>query len=105
MISSIISQFRAWRTGCGRAYDYGTLGRTSTDAVWLQAFYNEASSADGEVAATVLLDLQKAFESVPLARVWHQGWRIFLFILVSWCSSWASLNMVYTYSEAAFQHE
>jgi len=39
----------------------------------MQALYDETAVASGEVAATVLLDLAKAFESVPLELVWERG--------------------------------
>ena len=64
---------REWRRQQRRPYDYGARGRKATDAVWLQALYDEAAEEDGEAAATVLLDLTKAFESVPLALVWERG--------------------------------
>ena len=47
-------------------------------AVWRQALYDEyaVSTEDGdapEVSATGLVDLTKAFESIPLWRVWLAG--------------------------------
>jgi len=64
---------RAWRAAQGRKYDYGARGRSSTDAVWLQALYDEAAEFSEEAAATALLDLTKAFESVPLELIWARG--------------------------------
>ena len=64
---------REWRAEHTRRYDYGGKGRTSSDAVWLQALYNEAAESCDEVAVTVLFDLTKAFESVPLELVWARG--------------------------------
>jgi len=67
---------REWRAANWRKYDYGGKGRTSTDAVWLQSLYDEAMEASGLAAATMLLDLMKAFESVPLEHVWACGLRL-----------------------------
>jgi len=39
----------------------------------LQALYDEAAVAGDDAAATVLFDLVKAFESVPLEKVWARG--------------------------------
>jgi len=64
---------RRWRAEHTRKYDYGGRGRTSTDAVWLQALHDESAEVLGRASSTVLLDLCKAFESVPLERVWARG--------------------------------
>jgi len=64
---------REWRATQKRRYDYGLRGRSSTEAVWVQALHDEATEFTGEAAATALLDLTKAFESVPLAMVWARG--------------------------------
>ena len=64
---------REWRATQKRRYDYGLRGRSSTEAVWVQALHDEAAEFTGEAAATALLDLTKAFESVPLAMVWARG--------------------------------
>jgi len=39
----------------------------------MQALYDESAVASDEAAATVLLDLTKAFESIPLELVWARG--------------------------------
>jgi len=66
---------RVWRAGLTseRPYDYGGRGRKATDAVWLQALHDEAALANGKEASTLLLDLTKAFESVPLEHIWERG--------------------------------
>ena len=64
---------RRWRAEHTRKYDYGGRGRTSTDAVWLQALHDESAEVLGRASSTVLWDLCKAFESVPLGRVWARG--------------------------------
>lgn len=66
---------RGWRQDNAREYDYGGRGRLSSSAVWLQALYDEVADAVGDAAITVLLDLMKAFESVPLERIWEEGLR------------------------------
>ena len=63
---------RAWRADTWRKYDYGARGRQSTDAVWLQSLFDEAAVED-QATITVLLDLAKAFESVPLSEAWSRG--------------------------------
>ena len=64
---------REWRAQNRRSYDFGARGRQSTDAVWTQALYDEAMEQSGMAASTVLYDLVKAFESVPLEHVWGRG--------------------------------
>ena len=64
---------RAWRADRGREYDYGAKGRTAADAVWRQSLCDEAAEAGELAAATTLIDLCKAFESVPLEHVWKRG--------------------------------
>jgi len=66
-------EVRRWRAEHSRDYDFGGRGRSSSNAVWVQALYNEAADFQDEAAVTVLLDLAKAFESVPLELVWERG--------------------------------
>ena len=45
-----------------------------TDARWLQAFWGDhAAACPGCAATTTLLDIIKAFESVPLGDLWRRG--------------------------------
>ena len=67
---------REWRAAHIREYDFGAKGRQATDAVWKQALYDEAAEFRGEASATVLLGLNKAFESVPLEHVLGGGYQV-----------------------------
>ena len=59
--------------GLERNYDYGSRGRLLTDALWLQRLWDEDAQSLGEGAATVLMDLAKAFESTRLDEAWRRG--------------------------------
>ena len=64
----------AWRTGMRRTWDNGAKGNTMSMALWLQSLWDEwAQGQDQQSAATTLIDLQKAFESVLLSRLWANG--------------------------------
>ena len=62
-----------WRAERATIYDFSSKGRKSSQAVWLQSLYDEAAAQLGHHSATILLDLMKAFESIPLATVWEKG--------------------------------
>ena len=62
-----------WRASHCEEYDFMTGGRSSVDAVWCQSVRDEAVTQKGQVAASALLDLIKAFESVRLDIVWETG--------------------------------
>jgi hypothetical protein len=62
-----------WRAGTNRGYDYSRKGKASAEAVWVQALYDEDAAASLQASATLLMDLTKAFESVPLHEVWRRG--------------------------------
>jgi hypothetical protein len=62
-----------WRASLQRPYDFSRKGKASAEAVWIQALGDEDAEASGEASATLLMDLTKAFESVPLHEVWRRG--------------------------------
>ena len=68
----VVAQWRAFNK---RPYDWLAKGRRVEDAVWTQALHDEAAPFSGEASATILIDLAKAFESVPLEQVWRSGIR------------------------------
>jgi hypothetical protein len=56
-----------------RSYDYCRKGKASAEAVWIQALYDEDAVAGDRCAATLLMDLAKAFECTPLHEIWRRG--------------------------------
>ncbi len=59
-----------------RNYDWARRGRTAQAAVWRQALFDEAAAGEGLGSATILVDLEKAFERVRLADAWTEGLRL-----------------------------
>jgi hypothetical protein len=53
---------RRWRGDQSRGYDWACRGRTAQAAVWRQALFDEAAAGEGLRSASLLVDLQKAFE-------------------------------------------
>ena len=66
-------EVREWKAGQQCDYDWMGQGRGAERAVWAQSVLEEAHRQRGRHTAAVLLDLTKAYERVPLERVWHRG--------------------------------
>ena len=64
----------AWEKQYARTYDWAMSGRSAQDAVWQQMLHDEGKPL-GQVSATVVLDMEKAFEHVSayILWAWHQG--------------------------------
>ncbi len=62
-----------WRRTVERHYNWATRGRSAQDSVWRQCLYAEAAHAAGRESAAALIDLTKAYETVPLQVVWESG--------------------------------
>ena len=56
---------REWEQKNARSGLYGASGMSATRAVWKLAWHAEKTAASQGVYAQALLDLVKAFESVP----------------------------------------
>ena len=56
---------KQWRKANGRDYRYGGEGKGAQRAGWLHAAHAEMACASGKSYATILLDLVKAFETIP----------------------------------------
>ena len=56
---------KEWRKKHARAYRYGGAGRGAQRAAWLHAAKAEMAKSGNKSYATVLLDLVKAFETIP----------------------------------------
>ena len=54
-------------------YDWMGKGKGAERAVWAQSVIEEAQRQRGRHTASMLLDLAKAYERVPLGRVWSRG--------------------------------
>ena len=66
---------RAWRSTLGRDYIYGGAGKGAQRAAWMQAARAEIAHMEARCYGVVLVDLVKAFERVPHARVAHAAAR------------------------------
>ena len=66
---------RAWRSTLGRNYIYGGAGKGAQRAAWMQAARAEIAHMEARCYGVVLVDLVKAFERVPHARVAHAAAR------------------------------
>ncbi len=62
-----------WRGEHKREWHWAQKGRSAERAVWVQTLFDQAAEARGLHSGAALLDLQKAFEHVPLGRVWRAG--------------------------------
>ncbi len=67
------SQVIAWRRSCNREYNWMSPGRGAERSVWAQSIHEEAARARGDMTASVLIDLVKAFEMIVLSHVWNKG--------------------------------
>ena len=66
---------RIWRSREGMPFSWAGKGKGSESAVWQQSVRAEAAVHRGHITAAMMVDLVKAFESVPLWRVWEAGLR------------------------------
>ncbi len=62
-----------WRDKVRRDWNWAQRGRSAEQAVWTQTVYDEAAGQRGLGTGAALLDLQKAFEHIPLERAWRAG--------------------------------
>ncbi len=67
------SEVVAWRSSCNRDYNWMSPGRGAERSVWVQSIHEEAARARGDMTASVLIDLVKAFEMIVLSHVWDRG--------------------------------
>ena len=66
---------RSWRDRESMPFNWSCRGKGSEAAVWQQSVRAEAAVHHGHTTATIMVDLVKAFESVPLWRIWEAGLR------------------------------
>ena len=66
-------EVRSWKEKEVCEYDWMGPGKGAEKAVWAQSVREEAIRQRKGHSAAVLLDLTKAFERVPLERVWRRG--------------------------------
>ena len=66
---------RRWRSKEAMPFSWAGKGKGSEAAVWQQSVRAEAATHRGHTTAAMMVDLVKAFESVPLWRVWEAGLR------------------------------
>ena len=66
---------RRWRSKETMPFSWAGKGKGSEAAVWQQSVRAEAATHRGHTTAAMMVDLVKAFESVPLWRVWEAGLR------------------------------
>ena len=60
---------KEWRNRHARGYRYGGAGKGAQRAAWLHAAEAEIAKSGGKTYASVLLDLVKAFETIPHERI------------------------------------
>ena len=63
---------KQWRGEHAKEYRYGGAGKGAQRAAWLHAARTEIASCGGRSYASVLLDLVKAFETIPTSTLWLQ---------------------------------
>ncbi len=68
-----VAAVQRWRSDHSREWNWAQKGRSSERAVWVQSVFDEAAQSRGWESAAALLDLEKAFEHIPLMRVWEAG--------------------------------
>ena len=66
-------EVRAWKKLQDGDYDWMGPGRGSERAVWAQSVHEEALRQRRMHSAAIMVDLTKAYERVPLARIWRRG--------------------------------
>ncbi len=62
-----------WRDANDRTYNWATRGKSSESAVWRTTVIDEAARSRGWASGATFLDLAKAFEHIPLQRIWERG--------------------------------
>ncbi len=68
-----VPAIQEWRCRTMRPYNWAAPGRSAEEAVWEQSVLDEAAAGRGEVSASTLVDLAKAFEHIPLQLLWERG--------------------------------
>ena len=66
-------QATAWEANWQREYFWAGKAKGAEDAAWMTAFEDEAAWAQGRACVSLLLDLIKCFEKVPLWRLAQEG--------------------------------
>ncbi len=66
---------RRWRISSHRSYNWAAPERNAERVAWLQSLASEAARFRGLESASFLIDLVKAFESIPLELLWERGQR------------------------------
>ena len=64
-----------WARSVQRPYWYGARGKTVQRCVWAHAMAAEHAKARGECAASVLVDIQKAYENIRYSDLWAKAVR------------------------------
>ncbi len=68
-----VPAIQEWRSRTMRPYNWAAPGRSAEEAVWEQSVLDEAAASRGDVSASTLVDLAKAFEHIPLQLLWDRG--------------------------------
>ncbi len=66
---------RQWRIRSHRGYNWAAPGRNAERAAWIQSIASEAARFRGLESASFLIDMVKAFDSIPLELLWERGQR------------------------------
>ena len=67
------SALRRWEKEHDRSAIYGSAGKAAKRATWVSAWEAETASSKEGLYAQALLDLAKAFETVPHRHLWEQA--------------------------------
>ena len=67
------AKLRDWERDDDHPALYGSTGKAATKATWLSAWEAEAAKDRGALFAQSLLDLAKAFETIPHQRLWQMA--------------------------------
>ena len=67
------AKLRQWEREHDHPALYGSSTKAATKATWLSAWEAEAAKDRGAVFAQALLDLTKAFETIPHQRLWEMA--------------------------------
>ena len=67
------AKLRQWEREHNHPALYGSASRAATKATWISAWEAEAAKDRGALFAQALLDLTKAFETVPHQRLWEMA--------------------------------
>ena len=62
-----------WASRQARPYFFGEAGKSCEVCVWQQSLQAEYADLRGQVTASALLDLSKAYEHILFDRLWAKG--------------------------------